>query len=765
MTLLSADSMPQAEPRWTWRALAAAFCGYSALTLVVTWPLVLHLSSALPHDDGDTLLNAASLSWNAHVLPLSQRWLDGFFFFPAGGALALSDHRLGLSLLASPLLWLGLGTVTAHNVTFLMTYPLCAVAAHGLAYALTRRHDAALVCGLAFGFNPFRVEHMPHLELLAAFGMPAALLALHRFVETRRVGWLMAFTMALAVQGLCASYYLLFFLIFVALWVVWFVRWHDWRLGVAIGCGCGLAGLALVPIAIEFLRVHSRLGLSRSLSEIVLYSADLTSIASGSQLLTLWGWTASFNGTEARTFPGLTIIVLSSISAIPAWRRHMQHTPRPAATRLLVAIACAFFVAAAVTYVHGPWQLALGPLRVSTSTTYKPFTIAVVAVLALIAMSPPLRYAWQTRSVFAFYLLAAFVLFFCTLGPQPRVLGHQFLYRPPYAWLMRLPVFDRGVRAPARFAMPGALALSVAAGLAFARLAPRRRTVALGIVAIGILADTWVSGIPLAPVPQVGVVQQVEGCAAELQLPLGGVEGDLKAMYRAMVHGRPTINGNSGYVPPHYRILRAALEAGDAQVLDAVANGCSLVVSLEHGAEFDRWRSLVARHPRHRLTSDDGKWRIYVIDPAPPEARPHGGARLPIETVTANREPGDVRRLGDGDLATVWNAGQLQHGNEEITIDLDRERPVTAIRLALGRFVQDYPRSLDIDCAGDQTEWQSCWRGSTAAAAVRGVLEDPVSTPMEFVVDRAAVRRIRLRQTAVDNLNGWSIAELAVFGQ
>ena len=56
------------------------------------------------------------------------------------------------------------------------------------------------------------------------------------------------------------------------------------------------------------------------------------------------------------------------------------------------------------------------------------------------------------------------------MGPQPRFLGYQILYEPPYAWLMRLPVFDSAVRAPARFAMPAALALSVAAGLAFSRL-------------------------------------------------------------------------------------------------------------------------------------------------------------------------------------------------------------------------------------------------------------------------------------------------------
>src|SRR6266850_1146430 len=257
--------------RLSWRVLLIAFAGYSALTLVMTWPLVLHLTSALPHDAEDSLLSATILWWNAHVLPLTRRWLDGFFFYPAGGALALSDHRLGLSSIASPLLWLGLGPVTTHNIVLLATYPLCSIAAHALAFALTRRHDAAVVCALAFGFNPYRVEHIPHLELLAAFGMPAALWALHLFDQTRRPKWLAAFTAALIVQGLCTSYYLLFFLVFVALWVLWFVRWQDWQMFAAIGAACVACAIVLSPIAVDYWCVHQEFGLSRGMAEILLY--------------------------------------------------------------------------------------------------------------------------------------------------------------------------------------------------------------------------------------------------------------------------------------------------------------------------------------------------------------------------------------------------------------------------------------------------------------------------------------------------------------
>src|SRR5207342_623291 len=99
---------------------------------------------------------------------------DGFAFYPATGMLAFSDHRLGESLLSTPLQWLGASPIAAHNLTLLATFPLCAITAHWLGFTLTRRHDAAAIAGLSFGFCPYRIAHLPQLEMLAAFGMPAA---------------------------------------------------------------------------------------------------------------------------------------------------------------------------------------------------------------------------------------------------------------------------------------------------------------------------------------------------------------------------------------------------------------------------------------------------------------------------------------------------------------------------------------------------------------------------------------------------------------
>src|SRR5688572_16118710 len=105
----------------TGRTTGALAAGYSVLTLVFTFPLILQLSSVVPHDLGDPLLSTAILWWNAHVLPFTERWWNGFAFYPASGFLAMSDHRLGESLIATPLQWLGFSPVEAYNLTLLAT--------------------------------------------------------------------------------------------------------------------------------------------------------------------------------------------------------------------------------------------------------------------------------------------------------------------------------------------------------------------------------------------------------------------------------------------------------------------------------------------------------------------------------------------------------------------------------------------------------------------------------------------------------------------
>ena len=169
-----------------------------------------------------------------------------------------------------------------------------------------------------------------------------------------------------------------------------------------------------------------------------------------------------------------------------------------------------------------------------------------------------------------------------SMGPKPMVNGHQVLYEPPYAWLLRLPLFGT-VRVPARFAMPAILALSASGALAFSRFrldAKTRRFVAPLLMA-GILADGWIAHLPLPTTPDFWPPPKDAGFSAVLELPLGDTFGDIAAMYRAIGHSIPVANGNSGFAPAHYFTLRTALDEYDLTVLDGFGDSGQLLIALD----------------------------------------------------------------------------------------------------------------------------------------------------------------------------------------
>lgn len=763
--------------RPVWLTVASAFAAYSALALILTFPLILDVSSRLPKDLGDPLVVTSILWWNAHVLPLTERWWNGFGFFPATGMMAFSEHFLGASLIASPLQWLGCSPTTAYNLTFLTSFPLCAGAAHALAWTLTRRHDAAIVCGLAFGFNPYRVAHVEHLELLLAFGMPAALAALHLYAGNRRVKWLAAFAAALTIQVLSASYYALFFTVFLGLWTIWFVRPRAWRDLLAMTAAAGVAALAVAPIVMGYSRIHQDYSLSRDFKEEVLnYSADVSSFVTASPLSAIWGWTAPLNGGERQLFPGFTIIALAVAAAIVVWRRSgTERRDRLArVSTWLWGLSIAFAAIAMWARLAGPWRVEWGWLSISASTSYKPLSLAVLAAIGAVALGPTLRAAWQRRSVMAFYLAAAALLFVCSLGPRPTFLGEQILYEPPYAWLMRLPYFGDTVRVPARFAMLAILALSVAGSLAFHRFASltRHRAVLFLVVAVGILADGWMRGLPLPLVPQ-GAFQipAGESSAAVLELPLGDVWRDSAAMYRVTMHQIPAVNGYNGYEPPYYQALRRALDEHDETILDALAAFGPLLIATDNRVDpHEPWAEFLSNH-RHirrvRRVHGDGNWTLFRLPSrrqSPSQSR-CGSQSLAITAAFDTHGQIDAAILTDQDPATRWITAHPQRAGDVLTLDLGGLRTICGLVVSMGAAPVLYPGTLSVATSSDKLAWETGFAGRMGGSAFRAALEDPRNARLSIPLGGQVARFVRIRIEQTQLSYPWAVSDLAVEGQ
>jgi F5/8 type C domain-containing protein len=747
------------------------FAGYTLITLALTHPIAWHLAQ-VPHDLGDPLLSTVLLWWNAHHLPLTAHWWNGSFFVPATGVVSFSDHRLGESLLASPLQWLGLAPLAATNVTLLATFPLCALAAHWLAFTLTERHDASAIAGMAYGFSPFRFGHLEHLELLAAFGMPIALVALHRYLTDRRTMWWWLFGGALVLQALACSYYFLFFLILLALWILWFVRLPDVKVVFGAAAGVALAAVAISPVAVKYLAIHERFGMTRILAEIVTLSADVTSIVTAPPASVLWGWTSTLNGPERQLFPGATVLVLVAAGFVAAARTRSSTTWR--ANRLpivLVGVGVIFILIAAHVSWNGPTRFA----GISIGTPFKTLTLAFWALVFALLTSARAQAAFSRRSTFAFYVLASAAMFLLALGPAPAFLHRQILYEPPYAWLMRLNVFGQGVRVPARFGMLMILTLAVSAAIAFACLVKRespRSLVLAAVLCLGIAADAWIRPVPMFAAPAAWPSSvPTAGVASILELPLGDTTRDVVAMYRSVLTGIPTVNGYSGYFPPHYEPLRLALDERDETALDVLAARGPLLVVVDRAEPYAReridWlrslRSGEAPRPAAReVASDDQRAWFLVHGTSAVDPVACGDERLAMASARDWRGPVSLATVTDGNDATFWSTGESQRAGDALVIDLGAALRPCSVRVTLGSHRSSYPRALSVATSVDAERWEPVFDGKLGGAAVAAALARPLDTRLELPLPNRPTRYIRLETMANQPNVAWLVTELAV---
>jgi hypothetical protein len=388
-----------------WWLIAAVF--YVGLTVAVTWPLVTELSVALPHDLGDPVLNAWIIWWNAHAMPLTDAWWNAPAFWPSRGAIAFSETLLGLSPITGPIQWLGGSPIAAYNVAFLLTFPLSALAAHALVFRLTGRHDAAVIGGLVYGFNPFRIAHFPQIQVMTSYWMPLALLGLHEFVTSRKTRWLWIFGGAWLMQALSNGYYLLFFPVLLGLWIAWFaVSRATVRPLAAIVAAWAVASVPLIPMLWTYRRIHAAFGFHRDLGVISEFGADGVSFLDASPLLKFWHL-QRFHQPEGELFPGFTAAALLLLLIV-----HWLWSPRPVAR---VPRACLALLLGAVTYVGiavsvlllGPWAIHIRKhTLVSAHFVSKPLAIGVILLVLALALDPRFSGAWRRRSPVMFYLLA-----------------------------------------------------------------------------------------------------------------------------------------------------------------------------------------------------------------------------------------------------------------------------------------------------------------------------------------------------------------------
>src|SRR4051812_29384722 len=332
--------MPEAGERVTARELVVLVAGACLLSVVMHWPLVLHLGADIPKDLGDPLAESWQAAWGGHALGHQPLHLfQANQFWPFHDTLAFSDALVGYA----PAGLVGSGphaAVFRYDALFLFAYALAFVGAYLLARELGLGSGAAAVAGAAFAFAPFRLEQDGHMQVISSGGIPLALALGVRGYRLHRPGWVIAGSAVAAWQlsigftlGLPFAYLLAAVATIGA--IVWLRRSRP-RLdrGLALATVAGAVLFAGVGFALSrpYLRVaDAHPAARRTPATVEAYSGPpwIFLVAPGENLV--WGGATAplrddlENIPEKTLFPGLVILALAVAGlfspAFPRWLR------------------------------------------------------------------------------------------------------------------------------------------------------------------------------------------------------------------------------------------------------------------------------------------------------------------------------------------------------------------------------------------------------------------------------------------------------------
>ena len=588
------------RPRWLASAWAVTAV-YALLTLVTTWPLVTRLTTSLPSDLGDPLLNCFIIDWGvAHVRAIlsgdagaALRFWHAPIFHPEPLALAYSEHLVAQAVQVTPIYALSGNILLCYNLLFLSTFVLSALGMYLLSRELTASATAGFVAGLLYGFALYRLAQLPHLQALSSQWLPFALYGLRRFFVTRRILPLAGATLALVAQNLSNGYYLIFCAPFVAAYCVYEMvdrrLWTDPRVLAGVA-GAGLVTLAVsIPFLVPYLALRSTGFAARGILEVRAFSADALSWLTAPTASPLWGWMQTLPKPEGELFPGLALMALAAAGlaarARTLWRPDDAALGWRRGASLVIVVAgvvIAAFAALVLTTGDPYWRV-LG-VRFTLRQPWKAGLLLMLLFFAFVGVSARTRRLIRgiPGSAVGFFAVSAAISALLTLGPVVEIAGYPTQLPAPYAWLYAyLPGFD-GLRVPARYAMVTVCSLAVLGGFGARALVRAGRQGRAGLAVLTVLALAESTGVPMVLDHRLGAIGYASGpgpvaigdgapevyrrvaelppTAVVVEFPFGSGTWDLQAVFYQRVHGHPLVNGYSGGFPASFDYTREAID-------------------------------------------------------------------------------------------------------------------------------------------------------------------------------------------------------------
>jgi hypothetical protein len=141
---------------------------FAAMSVIITYPLITHLSTRMIGSIGDNIYFVWLIGWfkkalfELHVNPFNIWFLN----YPAGWSLAYTEISPAQLLLAMPFALI-FNPLTGYNVSMLLTFILSGINMYLWMKHLTGRTSVAIIIGTAFAILPYHLAHflIGHLNI------------------------------------------------------------------------------------------------------------------------------------------------------------------------------------------------------------------------------------------------------------------------------------------------------------------------------------------------------------------------------------------------------------------------------------------------------------------------------------------------------------------------------------------------------------------------------------------------------------------------
>jgi hypothetical protein len=196
---------------------------YLAIFFVVTYPLMLQMSTHFFTDEKDGLVMIWNVWWtNTAVTQLHQSpWHTNYLYHPFGVTLlahTLSPFNGFLAIVLLPFLTLK----QAYNLIVIFTFVVTGLTTFWLAFYIVRSYWPSIVAGFIFSFSNYHFAHTPgHLNLASLEWIPLFVLCWYMLMRSPGVLVALASAVSLFAVMLCDYYYFFYSFVIAVMLFIW----------------------------------------------------------------------------------------------------------------------------------------------------------------------------------------------------------------------------------------------------------------------------------------------------------------------------------------------------------------------------------------------------------------------------------------------------------------------------------------------------------------------------------------------------------------